>query len=321
MKLFSRQRKVRRPTDAERSVRKFFLFLIDRLPAGLIDWVLRKRDQSALLRRITASFAGSLRNQETRIRSGIGKDLLINVGSSAAAYVLGNFKPDVQEFLASTVKPGQVIYDVGANVGFFTLLAARLTGPGGKVISFEPLPENLLHLRRNVERNQFRNVTIQPLALGAASEERVFHVSERPTWGKLEKAGSARPDKYLADIKVAVARLDDLLSKGEIPPPDFVKIDVEGAEVEVLEGARETLARFGPILIVELHGTGALLTQVLAAIGYCGLPLNEAYSDVAGAHWNATILAFPFRRVESVPLARKLLHGFVPPAASSKTMP
>jgi hypothetical protein len=147
----------------------------------------------------------------------------------------------------------------------------------------------------------------------------VFHVSERPTWGKLAKAGSARPDKYLSDIKVAVARLDDLLSAGEIPPPDFVKIDVEGAEVEVLEGARETLARFGPTLIVELHGTGVLLTQVLASIGYCGVPLNEAYSDVAGAHWNATILAFPSGRVESVPFARKLLHGLALPADSSKT--
>ena len=287
---------------------KLLLRAIDYLPRSLTEWILRQRNEHPLLRRLTARFANSLRNREAQIASGIGKGLFINVHSSAAAYVLGTFKPELQTYLSSNVSAGKVFYDVGANVGFFSLLAARLTGPEGKVISFEPLPDNLLSLRENVARNHFVNVRILPCALGAANEERAFQVSERPTWGKLKGVGQEAPDRYLSDIKVTVRRLDDLVSEGAIPPPDFVKIDVEGAEVEVVEGAIETLSQHGPTLIIELHGTGNRLTQVFARIGYCAIPLNGEFPDVAQAHWNATILALPSRQAVSLAARRGPSH-------------
>jgi FkbM family methyltransferase len=287
---------------------KLLLRIIDYLPSSLTEWMLRKRNESPMLTRLTTGFASSFRNREAQIGSGVGKGLFINVGSSAAAYVLGTFKPEVQTYLSSSVKAGNVFYDIGANVGFFSLLAARLTGPQGKVISFEPLPENLLSLRENVEHNHFSNVNILPFALGAVNQQQVFQVSERPTWGKLKGVGPDTPDKYLSDIKVSVRRLDDLFSEGVIPPPDFVKIDVEGAEVEVIEGAIDTLSRFGPTLIIELHGTGNRLTQVFARIDYCAVPLNEKFQDVAQAHWNATILAFPSQQAMSIASARRVSH-------------
>ncbi len=287
--------------------------MIDYLPPSLTEWMLRKRSESPMLTRLTARLASSLRYREAQISSGIGKGLFINVGSSAAAYVLGTFKPDLQTYLSSNLKAGNVFYDVGANVGFFSLLAAKLIGPQGQVISFEPLPENLVSLRENVERNHFSNVKILSFALGAANEEQVFQVSERPTWGKLKGAGHQLPDKYLSDMKVIVRRLDDLVTEGAIPPPDFVKIDVEGAEVEVVEGAVETLMRYGPTLFIELHGTGNFLTQVFARIGYCAIPLNGKFTDVAQAHWNATILAFPAQQATSIAAVRSLAHD--PPGA------
>jgi FkbM family methyltransferase len=287
---------------------KFLLRLTGHLPTWFTGWILEKRNDSRVLNRLSGLFANFLRNKEGAIGSGVGRGLFINVGNSAAAYVLGTFKPDLQSFLSSTVKEGNVFYDVGANVGFFSLLAARLIGPKGRVISFEPLPDNLVNLHENVKRNQFLNVQVLPLALGATNEEQIFQVSERPTWGKLKSAGPDAPDKYLSDIKVLVRRLDDLVTDGVIEPPDFVKIDVEGAEVEVVEGAKETLIRYRPTLIIELHGTGNLLTPIFARIGYCALPLNERFDNVAEAHWNAMILAFPAERVESIAAARRLLH-------------
>jgi len=287
---------------------KFLMRLMGCIPAGLAGWILKKRSESPTLRWLSELFANMLRNQPARIGSGVGKGLFINVGSSAAAYVLGTFKPDLQNFLSSFVKEGSVFYDVGANVGFFSLLAARLAGPEGKVISFEPLPDNLVRLRENIERNEFHNVQILPLALGGANEERIFQVSERPTWGKLKGVGSESPDKYMSDIKVLVRRLDDLLSESTIQPPDFVKIDVEGAEVEVVEGARETLLRHGPMLMIELHGTGEALTRVFSEIDYCVLPLSESSGNVAESHWNAMILAFPCKHAMSIASARELLH-------------
>jgi FkbM family methyltransferase len=287
---------------------KLLLTLFGHLPAWFTGWILKKRHDSRVLNLLSGRFANFLRNKEGTIKSGVGKGLFINVGNSAAAYVFGTFKSDLQSFLSSTVKQGNTFYDVGANVGFFSLLAARLVGPKGKVISFEPLPDNLVNLRENMKRNQFLNVQILPFALGANNEEQVFQVSERPTWGKLKSVGNDAPDKYLSDIKVAVRRLDDLLSDGAIPPPDFVKIDVEGAEVEVIEGAQKTLTRHRPTLIIELHGTGNLLTPKFAGIGYCAIPLNRKFDNVAEAHWNATILAIPAERFESVAAGRGLLH-------------
>jgi len=287
---------------------KLLLNLYGCLPTWFTAWVLRKRHDSRVLNQLSGRLANLLRNREGTIESGIGKGLLINVGNSAAAYVLGTLKPDLQSFLSSTVKEGKIFYDVGANVGFFSLLAARLVGPNGRVISFEPLPDNLVNLRENMKRNRFLNVKILPFALGAANEEQIFQVSERPTWGKLKSAGHDAPDKYLSDIKVPVRRLDDLIIDGVIPPPDFVKIDVEGAEVEVIEGAQETMTRYHPTLIIELHGTGNLLTAKFATLGYCAIPLNERFDNVAEAHWNATILAIPAERFESIAAGRGLLH-------------
>ena len=287
-------------------ISKFLLRVFNCLPRSLTQWMLRKRIESPVLTRLTAPFASSFRNREARIGSGIGEGLFINVGSSAAAYALGLFKLDLQNWLSANLKPGSVFYDVGANVGFFSLLAARLTGPQGNVISFEPLPENLDRLRENVERNHFSNVKIFPVALGAANQEQVFQVSERPTWGKLKDVGPAAPDKYLSDIRVGVRRLDDLVAEGAFPPPDLIKIDVEGAEVAVVEGAVETLARYGPALIIELHATGNQLTQLFAKIGYCAVPLDGKVPDVAQAHWNATILAFPSRQAANLAAVRGL---------------
>ena len=160
---------------------KFLLRLFSNLPPSLTDWVLQKRNESSALKRLTGLFARFLRGKEFEIRSGVGKGLFINVGSSAAAYVLGTFKPDLQSFLSSTVKEGSVFYDVGANVGFFSLLAARLVGPQGKIISFEPLSDNLIKLRENVIRNQFVTFRFfhwrweRPMRNGCSRSPNVLH--------------------------------------------------------------------------------------------------------------------------------------------------
>jgi FkbM family methyltransferase len=278
------------------------------LPSSLSDWILKKSHSIPALKWLTGRLAPLLRNQEVEITGGVGKGLLIDVGDSAAAYVLGNFKPELQAFLSSNIKAGSVFYDVGANVGFFSLIAARLVGPSGSVVCFEPLPANLLKLEENTKRNGFANVQILPLALGAANEERTFQVSERPTWGKFQGVGLETPNKYLFDTKVAVRRLDDLVNEGAIAPPQFVKIDVEGAEVEVIEGARETLLHHGPALMIELHGTAEPLIRIFSAIGYCAFPLKSEFENVIQAHWNAMILAFPADRLENIVSAQKLIH-------------
>jgi FkbM family methyltransferase len=287
-------------TSPKRILSSAMLTLVGLVPRRSREWILARRYQIPVLKALTGLVASALRNDEFVVREGVGKGLRIDVGSSAAAYVLGGFKPELQKFMELNLKPGSVFYDVGANVGFFSLLAARLSGSEGRVISFEPIDENLSKLGENVRRNQFSNVRIIPIALGAANGERTFQLSESPTWGKFKGVAQEVPNKYVRDIAVQVRRLDDLVSAESLPPPDFIKVDVEGAEREVIDGARDTLLRYGPILMIELHGTNEALVLILGELGYALLPLNNSTPNVTEAHWNAMTLAFPSARAGNI---------------------
>jgi FkbM family methyltransferase len=287
-------------TSPKRLLSTALLTVVGMVPRRAREWILKKRYQLPVLKSLTSIVASALRNDEFVVREGVGKGLRIDVGSSAAAYVLGIFKPDLQKFMELNLKQGSVFYDVGANVGFFSLLAARLAGSEGRVISFEPIDENVSKLSENARRNQFGNVRIFPIALGAVNGERTFQLSESPTWGKFKGVAQELPDRYVTDTTVRVRRLDDLLSAEKLTPPDFIKIDVEGAELEVIEGARDTLLHYGPTLMIELHGTNEALVSILGALGYSLLPLSSSTPNVTEAHWNAMTLAFPSARAGKI---------------------
>ncbi len=92
------------------------------------------------MRRICAWGASWVKGQDAVILRGAGQGLRFNVAGSHSAFILGNHEPEVQELLESVLRPGMTYYDVGANVGFFAIIAARLVGPSGHVVCFEPLP-------------------------------------------------------------------------------------------------------------------------------------------------------------------------------------
>ena len=159
-------------------------------------------------------------------------------------------RPQIQKVLAARLRPGMVFYDLGANIGLFTLLAARLVGAKGRVISFEPDGEVAARLRRNIERNRFANVTVIEAGVWSKSG----YVNFVP-------ADSSSPDHGLGRFvggtngatgtpKQCLA-MDDLI--GSTSPPDAIKCDVEGAEVEALRGAEKLLRTYGPWIICEMH--------------------------------------------------------------------
>lgn len=144
-----------------------------------------------------------------------------------------------RSLVRSLLRPGFRVADVGANIGYILLLFERAVGPGGSVACFEPEPENVTELRRNVEANGFANVEIFPVAVGALPGT----VSLRSGLnGAVAEDGSG-------DLTVPMVRLDDALPG----PVDFVKIDVEGYEGHVLAGAQRLLAEHRPTLFVEIH--------------------------------------------------------------------
>jgi FkbM family methyltransferase len=167
-------------------------------------------------------------------------------------YVFGTHEPGVVSGLEELVQPGWTAIDVGANIGYFTLLLANRVGPLGKVIAFEPLAENFNILQENIKLNSHRNVVAENLALMSRTE-RIELRSATP--GAITWVASVRVDQNSAveSQSVEATSLDEYVHKNGIAKIDFLKIDVEGAEASVLAGARSVLDRDKPILLIELH--------------------------------------------------------------------
>jgi FkbM family methyltransferase len=167
----------------------------------------------------------------------------------------------VQEILARHLPPGGVFVDVGASVGFFSLLGARLVGPTGRVVAFEPQPAAVASIGRNVEVNGFANVDVVQAAVGRAEEE-------------LFLRGVGTATAYLSEavdsggMRVQVTSLDTYFEHQEGCQPNLVKIDVEGHEHDVLLGMRSHLAGARPVVVIECHGPPSPLVDVLEEAVY-----------------------------------------------------
>jgi FkbM family methyltransferase len=157
----------------------------------------------------------------------------------------------MQQALAEYLKPGHKFYDLGANIGFFSLMAARLVGPEGRVVSFEADPEIAERLRENLAYNKFANASVEQKAVWSEP-------------GKIKFARvspSASPDRGLGHVTLGPSAEETILVEtvsldqycDSHVAPDFVKCDVEGAEVAVFEGAKRLLRQKRPILLVETH--------------------------------------------------------------------
>ncbi len=172
------------------------------------------------------------------------------VGSATHGCWLGSYEFETQRAFAGLVRTGDVVYDLGANVGFYSLLGARLAGDEGVVYSFEPLPRNLSYLRKHVAMNRLTNCSVIEAAVADFDGEMTLDSSEAPTTAHLSDGG---------DVAVRVMRVDSLVERGEIRPPSVMKIDVEGSEMKLLRGAAGTIEKYRPRILLatherELHG-------------------------------------------------------------------
>lgn len=182
----------------------------------------------------------------------------------------GELEVPVQEALRRTLPPGGVLWDVGANVGFFALLGARL---GARVVAWEPVAEVAGLAREAALRSGFdAQVEVRAEAVGATDGEQELLVAADASWSHLAARGNAAGT---TNRWVPVTTLDAALGTAG-PPPDVVKLDVEGSEADVLRGARELLTRIRPALVIELHDTATEVCDLLEAAGYAAERLDAA---------------------------------------------
>lgn len=156
-------------------------------------------------------------------------------------------------FLERFLRPGTTVLDIGAHQGLYTLLAAKLVGPNGSVFAFEPSPRERRALRLNLVLNRCRNVLIESVAVGVANTTATLHVVQDIHTG----CNSLKPPNVRSatrPIQVPVIRLDEWVQKRNVPRVDFIKLDVEGAELTVLQGAEGLLLREPrPMILSEIQ--------------------------------------------------------------------
>jgi FkbM family methyltransferase len=192
--------------------------------------------------------------------------LRFNAGGSAPSFALGTSELWVQSALADVLAPGMTFYDVGANVGFYTILAALRVEGSGRVYSFEPVPSSAKAINYNLRLSGFEHVTVMPFAVSDRSGECRINVSRESFWSRLDWLPA--PRGHDAVINAASITLDGLLASADCKPPDVVKIDVEGAELAVLDGMSRMLRSSRPVIICELHGTSVEVKRRLERAGY-----------------------------------------------------
>lgn len=230
-----------------------------------------------------------LRRRVWRVERGLAAGLRIRFPQNRD-YLAGTSELPVQQEIGRNLQPGGVFYDVGANVGFFSLMAARLVGAAGQVCAFEPNPHNTAALRDNAGLNGMANVRVFEVAVGQNSRTEELL---RTAWdgGGALSSSAVSPADPVDQVVVQVVSLDSFIPDAHLPPPTFVKVDVEGAELAVLEGMRETVLRWRPVLLYEIDdGTEerfnrrwAELDDYVTRLGYRVRHLDNSYP---GLNWH-----------------------------------
>jgi FkbM family methyltransferase len=179
--------------------------------------------------------------------------------------------------VARLLPQGGTFVDVGANQGFFTMLASRRVGPTGKVIAFEPALTEARKLRANLRLNRCRNVTVEEIALGAerATAEFYMYLGHQGSWSGLRQ-GAEDVEVQAELIRVPVVPLDAYFAEHGLDRLDVMKVDVEGGELNVLKGAKGVIERHRPFVLCEVeprrtrqwnYDAGAILEE-LTRSGY-----------------------------------------------------
>lgn len=224
----------------------------------------------------------SLRPREEVLATVCGRKMYLDpsdTGVSAPLITFGTFEPAMSALFGSLLARGYVVVDIGANIGFYTLLAADIVGEHGKVIAFEPVPRNVELLRKSVEVNGYKNVTVVPKALSNRHGETRFLVNDQNrATGRIAIEGDDD-----SSIQVEITTLDEYFGQhGTVV--DLMKIDAEGAEPAILEGARALLARspdliilteYNPKLIRAFGRQPTAYLRELSSLGFELLCLSE----------------------------------------------
>ena len=209
---------------------------------------------------------------------------------------LGTYEPELQTAMRDFLRPGMTVYDVGANIGYITLLMKHNVGPGGRVFAFEALPVNIERIRNNIALNNLTNVSVVSAAVLDKTAPVSFFIHDSVGMGKAAGSAGRRGEKYVGEISVPGISLDEFVYELGNPAPAAVKMDIEGGEVLALPGMRRILAEYHPLMLLELHGPESEKTawETLTNAGYTLHSMEAGYPVIDSPEslgWKAYLIA------------------------------
>lgn len=274
----------------------FFSFVARILPLPVKQMIYRFPLLARLIRSsMNASVEDGLSVIEVAAGTLKGYKVLLNLKAEKSRW-LGTYEPELQTALADFLHPRQVIYDVGANIGYVTMMLAHYTGAEGKVFAFEALPINVGRIRKNMELNKLKNVCVISGAVLDKAGDVTFYVHESVGMGKAAGSAGRKDEQYKAKITVPGFSLDEFVYQQGQPAPDVVKMDIEGGEVLALPGMNRILAEHHPLMLLELHGPESekVAWETLKKAGYSLCAMESGYPRIETPEtlgWKAYVIA------------------------------
>jgi FkbM family methyltransferase len=239
-----------------------------------------------------------LGQEEIKVRrQGVTLSVGAQSGQGAWQGIAGlDYEPELRQIL-SRVKPGDVIMDIGANIGSYTLRLARKTGATGRVIAVEAMEGNAVLLRRNLEINNIANVTVIPFAIGA-TQTRVALYSKGHSSSTRLKEG----DNFSQVGETEMTTGDRVVEQLQISHIDWIKMDIEGGEPDALRGMTQTIKNSRPRILFE-NGPGAketigLLREVGYIIGY--FDSEDHFIEASESSSLGNLFALPLEKLGEV---------------------
>jgi len=242
------------------------------------------------------------------------------MGASIFGYKLARrpYEEGQWKFVSRFLKSGMTFFDIGANQGFYTMLGSKRIGSQGRVFAFEPAPTEFNKLRKNLLINRCRNVVSEPYAVGTYEGFTEFYLC-------LEHQGSFSSIRQPADdviskkklIEVPITTLDGYVHRNNISSVDFIKIDVEGGELDVLKGGGEVIDRLRPIIMCEIearrtqqwgYDTGKIF-ELLQGYGYTWFSVTKNgtshYFMSKGKYACENLIAVPKERLDVIEMVKE----------------
>ncbi len=254
-------------------IRKLFVKLVSPLTLPILTLLKNISVKEFKRKKIISTWRTNNPDNILRYENGIAFNISTKKNSMSKSLILQEHtESNETKFLKKIIKPGHIVLDVGANMGWYSIHFSKWVGQSGKIFAFEPVPEIYEELTSNINLNFCQNIIVFNCALGNQNESVLFNVSD------FEGGSGASSEnlKFGKEIKVSKRKLDDVMNEQNLDNIDFLKIDIEGGELNMLKGAEKLIEKYKPKLLLEIVDIHCDRFQYLPE-DVCNFLFNKGY--------------------------------------------